>query len=59
MGRAVAERLTADGAVVVLDVTERLDWRHDHVRLVTGDARDPDVARQAAAAAEADGPLVG
>jgi NAD(P)-dependent dehydrogenase (short-subunit alcohol dehydrogenase family) len=59
VGRAVAERLTSDGAVVVLDVTGRLDWRDDRVQLVTGDARDPDIAHRAASAAEAAGPLTG
>jgi NAD(P)-dependent dehydrogenase (short-subunit alcohol dehydrogenase family) len=59
VGRAIVERLTADGTVVVLDVTEELDWQNDKVRLVTGDAREPDVAVRAASAAEAAGPLTG
>lgn len=59
VGRAIAERLASDGTVVVLDVTGGLDWRHERVVLVTGDARDPLVAQRAAAAAEASGPLLG
>lgn len=59
VGRAIAERLASDGTVVVLDVTGGLDWRHERVVLVTGDARDPLVAQRAAATAEAGGPLLG
>ena len=59
MGRAIAERLAADGAVVVLDVTDELDWCHDRVQLVSGDAGDPAISGRAAAAAEAAGPLTG
>jgi len=59
VGRAVAERLAADGVVVVLDVTADLGWQDDRVRLVTGDARDPDTARRAASVAAAAGPLTG
>ncbi|MBO3742331.1 SDR family NAD(P)-dependent oxidoreductase [Actinoplanes flavus] len=59
VGRAVAERLATDGHVVVLDVADRLDWRHDRVTLVSGDATDPAAARQAAVTAEATGPLSG
>lgn len=59
MGRAIAERLTAAGQVVVLDVTDELDWHHDRVHLVTGDAGDPDVAHLAAVTAETTGPLTG
>ncbi|GGN44402.1 NAD(P)-dependent dehydrogenase (short-subunit alcohol dehydrogenase family) [Actinoplanes campanulatus] len=59
VGRAVAERLAADGHVVVLDVAGRLDWQHDRVTLVSGDATDPSAARQAAVTAEATGPLAG
>jgi NAD(P)-dependent dehydrogenase (short-subunit alcohol dehydrogenase family) len=59
VGRAIAERLAHDGPVVVLDVTARLDWRHERVTLVTGDAGDPETARRAAATAEAAGPLLG
>lgn len=59
VGRAIVERLTEDGHVVVLDVTDQLDWRHERVILVVGDARDPKTAQHAAAAAEATGPLAG
>ncbi|HLL69428.1 MAG TPA: SDR family oxidoreductase [Micromonosporaceae bacterium] len=59
IGRAIAERLTADGQVVILDVTDQLDWRHDRVIPVAGDARDPGTAQRAAATAEATGPLLG
>ena len=59
VGRAISERLAREGEVVVLDVTEELDWHHDRVHLVTGDAGDPDVAQRAAVTAEAAGPLTG
>ncbi|GIE87074.1 SDR family NAD(P)-dependent oxidoreductase [Actinoplanes regularis] len=59
IGWAVAERLSVEGHVVVLDVVERLDRRHDRITLVTGDAADPDVARRAAEIAESAGPLAG
>lgn len=59
IGRAICERLAQDGAVVVLDVADRLDWSHDRVQLVSGDARDPTVATRAAEAAEAAGALSG
>lgn len=59
VGRAIAERLAVDGTVVVLDVADPLDWHHDRVQLISGDAGDPDVAARAAAAAEAGGPLAG
>jgi len=59
IGRAIAERLTDDGQVVILDVTHQLDWHHERVMLVTGDARDPETAQRAAATAEATGPLLG
>jgi NAD(P)-dependent dehydrogenase (short-subunit alcohol dehydrogenase family) len=59
VGRAIAERLTDDGHVVVLDVTDELDRPHDRITLVTGDARDPRTAHRAAATAEATGPLLG
>lgn len=59
VGRAIVERLTHDGQVVVLDVTSRLEWQHERVVLVTGDARDPQTTQRAAAAAEATGPLLG
>ncbi|WP_064972459.1 SDR family NAD(P)-dependent oxidoreductase [Modestobacter caceresii] len=59
VGRAIAEHLAEDGHVVVIDVTDRLDWRHERVELVTGDARDPQVTAEAARRAEAAGPLTG
>lgn len=59
VGRAISERLAAEGYVVILDVAETLGWEHPTVQLVTGDARDPEVALRAAAAAEAGAPLVG
>ena len=59
VGRAIAERLARSGPVVVLDVARNLDWEHPGVRLVSGDARDPDVARRAARTAEESGPLTG
>ncbi|MFD2080105.1 NAD(P)-dependent dehydrogenase, short-chain alcohol dehydrogenase family [Actinopolymorpha cephalotaxi] len=59
VGRATAERLAQDGHVVVLDPVAHLDWDHPRVELVSGDARDPDVAGRAAAAAEERGALTG
>ncbi|WP_448641426.1 SDR family NAD(P)-dependent oxidoreductase [Geodermatophilus sp. URMC 63] len=59
VGRGIAERLAADGEVVVVDVAPALTWVHDRVRLVSGDARDPGVAARAADAAEARGALTG
>ncbi|SDT39724.1 SDR family NAD(P)-dependent oxidoreductase [Actinoplanes derwentensis] len=59
VGRAVAERLAEDGPVIVLDVAGRLDWKHDRVTLVSGDAADPGTARRAAELAESAGPLAG
>ncbi|GAA4981640.1 SDR family NAD(P)-dependent oxidoreductase [Kineococcus glutinatus] len=59
VGRAIAERLTRDGHVVVLDVIGDLDRPHDDVHLLTGDATDPAVATEAAARAEQLGPLTG
>jgi NAD(P)-dependent dehydrogenase (short-subunit alcohol dehydrogenase family) len=59
VGRAIAERLAAEGDVVVVDVAEQLGWRHHRVHLVTGDARERDVALRAAQRAEAAAPLVG
>jgi NAD(P)-dependent dehydrogenase (short-subunit alcohol dehydrogenase family) len=59
VGRAIAERLACDGHVTVIDVAERLDWRRERIELVTGDARDPAVARRAAVAAESAGSLSG
>lgn len=59
VGRAVAERLAADGEVVVVDTATDLGGTHERVRLVGGDARDPEVAARAAALAESAGPLTG
>lgn len=59
VGRAIAEHLAAECDVVVIDVASQLDWRHERVHLVTGDARDPQVAAEAARRAEAVGPLAG
>jgi NAD(P)-dependent dehydrogenase (short-subunit alcohol dehydrogenase family) len=59
VGRAIAERLAADGFVVVVDVADRLEPPHDRIALVTGDAADPEVAQLAAATAETSGPLTG
>ncbi|GGN92433.1 short-chain dehydrogenase [Actinoplanes lobatus] len=59
VGRAIAERLATDGHVVVMDLVGRLDWQHNRVTLVSGDAADPVAARHAAATAEATGPLAG
>ncbi len=59
VGRAIVERLARDGHVVVIDVLDELDSVDERVSLVTGDARDPDVATRAAEAAEAVGRLSG
>jgi NAD(P)-dependent dehydrogenase (short-subunit alcohol dehydrogenase family) len=59
VGRSVAERLAEDGAVIVLDTAARLEWAHERIELVCGDARDPEVAAHAAARAEDAGPLAG
>ncbi len=59
VGRAIAERLAADGEVVVVDVVDHLGWQHGRVQLITGDARDPDVAARAAERAQAAAPLAG
>jgi NAD(P)-dependent dehydrogenase (short-subunit alcohol dehydrogenase family) len=59
VGRAIARRLAEHGPVVVLDVTDRLEWGDPAVELVSGDGRDPAVAAEAAARAEAAGPLSG
>jgi NAD(P)-dependent dehydrogenase (short-subunit alcohol dehydrogenase family) len=59
VGRAIAERLSADGHVVVLDVATVLEWDDPAVELVSGDGRDPQVAREAADRAETAGPLRG
>jgi NAD(P)-dependent dehydrogenase (short-subunit alcohol dehydrogenase family) len=59
VGRAIAEHLATEGFVVVIDVDDHLDWQRERVELVTGDARDPQVAAEAAHRAEAAGPLTG
>jgi NAD(P)-dependent dehydrogenase (short-subunit alcohol dehydrogenase family) len=59
VGRAVVERLAQGGHVVVLDVATTLEWEDPAIQLVTGDARDPLVAQEAAARAEHLGPLSG
>jgi NAD(P)-dependent dehydrogenase (short-subunit alcohol dehydrogenase family) len=59
VGRAIAERLATEGHVVVLDVATALEWDDPAVELVSGDGRDPEVARAAAERAEAAGPLRG
>jgi NAD(P)-dependent dehydrogenase (short-subunit alcohol dehydrogenase family) len=59
VGRAIAERLAQFGPVVVLDVVERLGWERPAVQFVSGDARDPDTAKQAAIVAESSAPLTG
>jgi NAD(P)-dependent dehydrogenase (short-subunit alcohol dehydrogenase family) len=59
VGRSIAGRLAQDGFVVVLDVVAALDWAHPSVQLVSGDARDPEVVRKAAALSEELGPLSG
>ena len=58
VGRSIADRLARDGHVVVLDTAASMDAA-DHLRLVTGDARDPDVAMRAAELAERAAPLRG
>lgn len=58
VGRAIVRRLSREGAVVVLDVTQAQD-APEVASWVVGDARDPEVALAAAAAAEAAGPLSG
>jgi len=59
VGRAVVERLAADGHVVVLDLAGSPTWAHPAVTFVHGDAADVDVARRAADAAESVAPLAG
>ena len=59
VGREIATRLAQRGHVVVLDVVDALDWHDPQVTLVSGDARDAQTARRAAARAESAGPLVG
>jgi NAD(P)-dependent dehydrogenase (short-subunit alcohol dehydrogenase family) len=58
IGRAIVERLVRDdGFVVALDVADAP--APPGSRVLVGDASDPEVARAAAEAAEAEGPLVG
>jgi NAD(P)-dependent dehydrogenase (short-subunit alcohol dehydrogenase family) len=59
VGRAIAERLAADGHVVVLDLADALTWEDPNVTLISGDAGDPDTTRRAAEVAEARAPLTG
>ena len=59
VGREIATRLAQRGHVVVLDVVDALDWHDPQISLVSGDARDAQTARRAAARAESAGPLVG
>ncbi|MGY1740094.1 MULTISPECIES: SDR family NAD(P)-dependent oxidoreductase [unclassified Blastococcus] len=58
VGRAIAEALAAEGAVVVLDTTEPA-WQHEQVEFLAGDAADPAVTVRAAERAEAAAPLTG
>ncbi|MGY1770830.1 SDR family NAD(P)-dependent oxidoreductase [Blastococcus sp. SYSU D00813] len=58
VGRAIAETLAAEGAVVVLD-TDRPEWEHERVEFLAGDAADPAAAVRAAERAEATAPLAG
>lgn len=59
VGRAIVERLTANGAMVVLvDLTEP-EAAGSAVRTVVGDASDPEVTGRAAVEAEEHGRLVG
>jgi NAD(P)-dependent dehydrogenase (short-subunit alcohol dehydrogenase family) len=61
VGRAIVERLAADGsAVVVLDPAgPGAAPMSDSIRFVVGDASDPEITRRAADEAESQGPLVG
>ncbi|MDR7380730.1 SDR family NAD(P)-dependent oxidoreductase [Promicromonospora iranensis] len=59
VGRAVVERLAADGHVVVLDLAGAPTWAHPAVTFVGGDAGDVGIARRAAEEAEAVAPLAG
>lgn len=59
IGRAIAERLAEQGPVVLIDRVDALDWGHDGVTLLTGDASDAAVTVRAARTAEALAPLVG
>ena len=57
IGLAIAERLAAEGPVVVLDLAPRLARAHPGIVLVRGDAADPAAAREAARRAEEAAPL--
>jgi hypothetical protein len=62
IGRALVERLTQEGHVVVLDLeADARDWTREHSRIsaIAGDAGDEAVAARAADAAEEAGQLVG
>ena len=59
IGRAIAQRLSALGPVIVLDVTDSLTDATGNIRFVAGDARDPAVAVRAAELAEQVAPLTG
>jgi NAD(P)-dependent dehydrogenase (short-subunit alcohol dehydrogenase family) len=62
VGRAIAQRLAADGHVVALDLDpDALGWTqgHEHVGAVDGDAGDEAVAARAADLAERSAPLAG
>jgi NAD(P)-dependent dehydrogenase (short-subunit alcohol dehydrogenase family) len=62
IGRAIAERLTLDGAVVVLDLdAAALEWTRERPQMtaLAGDAADEAVAGAAADAAERAGALAG
>jgi NAD(P)-dependent dehydrogenase (short-subunit alcohol dehydrogenase family) len=62
IGRAVVERLAADGHVVAVDLDdEALAWTHGHPRVtaVTGDAGSDATMERSADAAEEVGPLAG
>jgi NAD(P)-dependent dehydrogenase (short-subunit alcohol dehydrogenase family) len=62
IGRAVAERLAANGHVVAVDLdADAARWTDEHsdVTALAGDASDEELAAEAARAAEAVGPLAG
>jgi NAD(P)-dependent dehydrogenase (short-subunit alcohol dehydrogenase family) len=58
VGQAISRRLAQHGHVVVLDIACP-SWDDPSVEPVTGDAGDPSTAQEAAARAEAAGPLSG
>jgi NAD(P)-dependent dehydrogenase (short-subunit alcohol dehydrogenase family) len=62
VGRAITERLAADGHVVVIELDpDAVSWTDEvpGVRAVVGSAAEPEVARDAARLAEEDGALSG